>query len=166
MKISVIGLGVYSLAISKMLAKKSENKIVIWTENEKNYEEYKKTKNIKSVFDTSIPKNIKVSTSMEEVLSNTDLIYIITASKYVDLVTKKMKDYYKNNIPICIASKGIEESKEELLSNIVSKTLKTNNVAVISGPTFAVDILNNEPVALALASKTKKAKDYVLESLR
>lgn len=165
MKISVIGLGVYSLAISKMLAKKSENKIVIWTENEKNYEEYKKTKNIKSVFDTSIPKNIKVSTSMEEVLSNTDIIYIITASKYVDLVTKKMKDYYKNNIPICIASKGIEESKEELLSNIVSKTLKTNNVAVISGPTFAVDILNNEPVALALASKTKKAKDYVLESL-
>ena len=115
MKISVIGLGIYSLAISKMLAKKSENKIVIWTENEKNYEEYKKTKNIKSVFDTSIPKNIKVSTSMEEVLSNTDLIYIITASKYVDLVTKKMKDYYKNNIPICIASKGIEESKEELL---------------------------------------------------
>lgn len=165
MKISVIGLGIYSLAISKMLAKKSENKIVIWTENEKNYEEYKKTKNIKSVFDTSIPKNIKVSTSMEEVLSNTDIIYIITASKYVDLVTKKMKDYYKNNIPICIASKGIEESKEELLSNIVSKTLKTNNVAVISGPTFAVDILNNEPVALALAAKTKKAKDYVLESL-
>lgn len=57
----------------------------------KNYEEYKKTKNIKSVFDTSVPKNIKVSTSMEEVLSNTDLIYIITASKYVDLVTKKWK---------------------------------------------------------------------------
>ena len=43
MKISVIGLGIYSLAISKMLAKKSENKIVIWTENEKNYEEYKKS---------------------------------------------------------------------------------------------------------------------------
>lgn len=165
MKISVIGLGIYSLAISKMLAKKSENKIIIWTENEETYEEYKKTKKIKSVFDTSIPKNIKVSTSMEEVLSNTDLIYIITASKYVDLVTKKMKDYYKNNIPICIASKGIEESKEELLSNIVSKTLKTNNVAVISGPTFAVDILNNEPVALALASKTKKAKEYVLNTL-
>ena len=33
MKISVIGLGVYSLAISKMLAKKRRKmKIVIWTE--------------------------------------------------------------------------------------------------------------------------------------
>jgi len=76
-----------------------------------------------------------------------------------------MKPYYNPKIPVCIASKGIEESREELLSNIVKNALKTNNIAVISGPTFAVDILNNEPVALALASKTKKAKEYVLNTL-
>lgn len=165
MKISVIGLGVYSLAISKMLAKKGENEIVIWTENNEKYEEYKKTKKVVSVFDTKLPKNIKISASMEDVLENTNLIYIITASKYVDIVTKQMKPYYNPEIPVCIASKGIEESREELLSNIVKNTLKTNNIAVISGPTFAVDILNNEPVALALASKTKKAKEYVLNTL-
>ena len=165
MKISVIGLGVYSLAISKMLAKKDENEIVIWTENNEKYEEYKKTKKVASVFDTKLPKNIKISASMEDTLENTNLIYIITASKYVDIVTKQMKPYYNPKIPVCIASKGIEESREELLSNIVKNALKTNNIAVISGPTFAVDILNNEPVALALASKTKKAKEYVLNTL-
>ena len=165
MKISVIGLGVYSLAISKMLAKKDENEIVIWTENNEKYEEYKKIKKVASVFDTKVPKNIKISASMEDTLENTNLIYIITASKYVDIVTKQMKPYYNPKIPVCIASKGIEESREELLSNIVKNALKTNNIAVISGPTFAVDILNNEPVALALASKTKKAKEYVLNTL-
>ena len=165
MKISVIGLGVYSLAISKMLAKKDENEIVIWTENNEKYEEYKKTKKVASVFDTKLPKNIKISASMEDTLENTNLIYIITASKYVDIVTKEMKPYYNPKISVCIASKGIEESREELLSNIVKNALKTNNIAVISGPTFAVDILNNEPVALALASKTKKAKEYVLNTL-
>lgn len=165
MKISIIGLGVYSLAISKMLAKKDENEIVIWTENNEKYEEYKKTKKVASVFDTKLPKNIKISASMEDTLENTNLIYIITASKYVDIVTKQMKPYYNPEIPVCIASKGIEESREELLSNIVKNALKTNNIAVISGPTFAVDILNNEPVALALASKTKKAKEYVLNTL-
>ena len=165
MKISVIGLGVYSLAISKMLAKKDENEIVIWTENNEKYEEYKKTKKVASVFDTKLPKNIKINASMEDTLEKTNLIYIITASKYVDIVTKQMKPYYNPEIPVCISSKGIEESREELLSNIVKNALKTNNIAVISGPTFAVDILNNEPVALALASKTKKAKEYVLNTL-
>ena len=165
MKISVIGLGIYSLAISKMLAKKENNEIVIWTENKEKYEECKKTKQIKSIFDTTIPKNIKISASLEEVLKDTNLIYIITASKYVDIITEKMKELYNPEIPICIASKGIEESREELLSSIVKRTLKTNNIAVISGPTFAIDIINNEPVALALASKTKKAKEMVLNTL-
>ena len=44
MKISVIGLGIYSLAISKMLAKKEKNQIMIWTETDAKYEEFKKTK--------------------------------------------------------------------------------------------------------------------------
>lgn len=165
MKISVIGLGIYGLAISKMLAKKENNEIVIWTENKEKYEEYKKTKQIKSIFDTTIPQNIKISASLEEVLKDTNLIYIITASKYVDIITEKMKEFYNPEIPICIASKGIEESREELLSSIVKRILKTNNIAVISGPTFAIDIINNEPVALALASKTKKAKEMVLNTL-
>ena len=165
MKISVIGLGMYSLAISKMLAKKENNKIMIWTENNAKYEEYKKTKKVASVYDIEMPKNIKVSNSLEEVLKDAELIYIITASKYVDIITKKMKEFYNPDVPICIASKGIEESREELLSNIVKDNLKTKNIAVISGPTFAVDIINNEPVALALASKTKKAKEYVLNTL-
>lgn len=165
MKISVIGLGMYSLAISKMLAKKENNKIMIWTENKAKYEEYKKTKKVTSVYDTEMPKNIKVSNLLEEVLKDAELIYIITASKYVDIITKKMKEFYNPDVPICIASKGIEESREELLSNIVKDNLKTKNIAVISGPTFAVDIINNEPVALALASKSNKAKEYVLNTL-
>ena len=165
MKISVIGLGMYSLAISKMLAKKENNKIMIWTENNAKYEEYKKTKKVASIYDTEIHKNIKVSTSLEDTLKDAELIYIITASKYVDIITKKMKEYYNSEVPVCIASKGIEESREELLSNIVKDNLKTKNIAVISGPTFAVDIINNEPVALALASKSNKAKEYVLNTL-
>ena len=165
MKISVIGLGIYSLAISKSLAKKKENKIMIWTENNEKAEEFKKTNKIKSVYDTNISNNIKVSTSLEEVLKDTNLIYIITASKYVDIITHKMKEFYSKDIPVCIASKGIEESQEELLSNIVKKNLKTSSIAVISGPTFAVDILNNEPVALALASVSSKAQELVMNTL-
>lgn len=165
MKISVIGLGIYSLAISKALAKNKNNKIVIWTENPKKLEEFKETKKLISIVDTDIPKNISITTSIKDAVEDTNIIYIITASKYVDITTDKIKPYYNKNTPICIASKGIEESREELLSNIVKNTLKTNNIAVISGPTFAIDIINNEPVALALASTSKKAKEYVLNTL-
>ena len=164
MKISVIGTGAYGLAIALELAKK-KNKISMWTESPKVFEEYKKNKKISSIFDIAIPSNISITPDMEKVLENTELIYIVTASKYVDSVCDKMKPFYNKSIPICIASKGIEESSEELLSNIVAKKLKTKYIAVISGPTFAIDIINDEPVALAIGSNSLKARSLVINTL-
>lgn len=164
MKIAVIGLGAYSLAIIKMLGKKN-NKITVWTESKEKLEEFQKTKKLKSIFDIDLPKNLKVTMDIGEAIKDSDLIYLITASKYVDSVVSKMKPFYNKNTPICIASKGIEESKEELLSNIVAKYLKTKHISVLSGPTFAIDIINGEPIALALGSISKKSRDMVMDTL-
>ncbi len=164
MKISVIGTGIYSLAIALELAKK-KNKIVMWTENSNIEKEFKETKKLVSIKDTVIPNSISVTTDMQKALNDTSLIYIVTASRYVDSVCDIMKSHYSKNIPICIASKGIEESSQELLSNIVEEKLKAKHVAVISGPTFAIDIINDEPVALAIGSNSSKARDLVMETL-
>lgn len=165
MKISIIGTGAYSLAIAFQLAKKKENNIVMWTENNNIAKEYKEKNKIKSIFDISLPPNIEVSTDIGYVLENTAIIYIITASKYVDSVCKKMLPYYNKKVPICIASKGIEESSEKLLSDIVYNILKTKHIAVISGPTFAIDMIHNEPVALAIGSSDIKTKNIVMKTL-
>ena len=164
MKISVIGTGIYGLAIALELAKK-KNKITMWTENPKIEEEFKNTKKLASIIDIDIPRNITVTTNMEKTLEDTELIYIVTASKYVDSVCNTMHPFYKKLIPICIASKGIEESSEELLSNIVETKLKAKHVAVISGPTFAIDIIHDEPVALAIGSNSMKARSLVINTL-
>ena len=89
----------------------------------------------------------------------------MTTSKYVADVCDGMSAFYKKSIPICIATKGLEERSLNLLSNIVINKLNTKNVAVISGPTFAVDMANNEPVALALAATNTKTKNIVLKTL-
>ena len=164
MKISVIGTGAYGLAIALELAKK-KNKIVMWTENAQIATEFEQTHKLSSIFDTNIHKNISVMADMKKVLKDTELIYIVTASKYVDSVCNKMAPFYNRLVPICIASKGIEESKEELLSNVVQKELKAKHIAVISGPTFAIDIIHDEPVALAIASSSTKVRNLVIETL-
>ena len=164
MKISVIGTGAYGLAIALSLAKNG-NEIMMWTENVNKELEFEETGKLSSILPNDIPYNIKVSSSFEEVLKNTKLIYIVTASKYVASVCEGMLPYYKTSIPVCIATKGLEESSLDLLSNIAQKILKTKNIAVISGPTFAIDMANNEPVALALAYINARTKNLVLKTL-
>ena len=164
MKISVIGTGAYGLAIALSLAKNG-NEIMMWTENVNKELEFRETGKLASILPNDVPYNIKISSSFEEVLKNTKLIYIVTTSKYVASVCDGILPFYKTSIPVCIAAKGLEESSLDLLSNIVEKKLKTKNIAVISGPTFAIDMANNEPVALALAANNARTKNLVLQTL-
>ena len=165
MKISIIGTGVYSLAIALQLSKNENNNIIMWTENKDTLEVFNKTHRLPMLFDVKIPKNISLTTSFKEVMQETSLVFFITSAKYLTSVCKKIKDYYNPSIPICIASKGIENETCEMLSNIVRNSLNTKNISVISGPTFAIDLINNEPCGLAIAGLNKNTINIVKNNL-
>jgi len=165
MKITIIGTGAYSIGIALMLSKKENNDIMLWTENNELYEEFVHTHKVKNIFpELDIPNNINITNSFEEAMKDTSLIFLITSAKYIVSVCKNIKPFYKNK-PICIASKGIEHTTLNTLSNVVRDILNTKNICVISGPTFAIDLINHEPAALAIAGYNKKTVNFVKENL-
>lgn len=165
MKVTLIGTGAYGLAIANCLAKNNHD-IVMWTENKKLYDNYKKNGNVDLIFkDYVLPDNISITTDLEESLQNTKLIFLTCSSKYVEDVCLKIKSYVDDSTPICIAAKGIDEKSCLLMSQIVEKKLRSKNIAVISGPTFAIDLINNDPVALAIAGTNAKTRNMVQKAL-
>ena len=166
MKIAMIGVGAYSTALTLMLSKKENNNIMMWTENLEIAKEFNETHKLNKIFpDLEMPFNVNVTNSYEEALKDASLIFLAPAAKYVKSVCESLKPYYKKHIPICIASKGIEESTGSFLSDIVKDELETENVSVLSGPTFAIDMVNNEPIALALAGTNEDTIRIVKENL-
>ncbi|MBE6155674.1 MAG: NAD(P)H-dependent glycerol-3-phosphate dehydrogenase [Firmicutes bacterium] len=165
MKVSILGTGAYGIAIASALAK-NNHEVYMWSESNEKIKEWQKTGSLKSVMENyEFPKNIKVSGNMQEVLKDTEIIFMTCASRFIWEVSNNIKDYYHKKTPICIASKGIEDNTCQLLSNVVKETLKTKNIAVISGPTFAIDMVNNEPVALAIASNNSKTQNTIANAL-
>ena len=165
MKITIIGTGAYSIAIALMLAKKKNNYIVMWSENSNLVDDYQKNHQTPIFPKLKMPNNIEITNSYQEALKETNLIFLITSAKYIIDVCKNMELYYKNT-PICITSKGIHHESLSTLADLVKKRLKTNNIAVISGPTFAIDLVNENPCALAIAGFNKKTVSLVIENLQ
>ncbi len=165
MKITVMGTGAYSLGLANILAKNDKNTIMLWTEKKENVLEFNKKHQLNSIFpNVTFKDNITITDSYEEALVNTNLIFLVTSAKYIYEVCKNMQKYY-HNTPICIASKGTDDKTLNPLSNVVKNTLNTKNVAVISGPTFAIDLIHEEPAALALAGLNKKTINLVKKNL-
>ena len=48
--------------------------------------------------------------------------------------------------------------------DVFTKIIRTKNVSVISGPSFAIDMCNNEPTGLTLATKSSKTEHIVRET--
>ena len=148
MNIGVIGTGIYGVSLSLIMASNG-HKVIMWTENENLAKHFKEFHDLKPITEAKIPKSIKITCDLKKALENVELVVLATSAKYVRVTCSNMKKYYNPLIPVCIASKGIENDTYSFLSDIVRRELKAKHVCVISGPTFAVDLINNEPAALS-----------------
>lgn len=143
MKVAIIGSGVYGKAIANVLVH-NNCEVVMWTE---------KTDN--SVIG---PEGVTITNSYEKVLKGANLVYVLTGSKFTESVFLGMKNYLTEEMLVILGSKGILDSGE-LIIDVFEKIIKSARMAVISGPTFAVDVAALEPVGFTLA--TKDYDDYL-----
>lgn len=162
MNITIIGTGVYGIAMAIALSQNKENKIIMWTESENSLKHIEDTRdNFKELNGAKIPDSIKFTTSYEEALQNSSIVFIMTSAKFVSSVCKDITPFINSSMHFVIGSKGIEQNSCLFIDEIFKNIINTNKLAVISGPTFAVDIASLEPIGLSIASKNKNTIELV-----
>ncbi len=165
MNVSIIGTGAYGIALALMF-RKNGNKIVMWTKHEEEKERIlKEHENVKCLPGVKIPSDIKVTTDIKESIEEAELIVIAVPAGYVDDVSYELSKYYKDTQTFLLASKGIERDSCLFVADIFKRHVKTRKYAVISGPSFAVDVVTNCPIGLTLAGEHKKTRKLVKTAL-
>lgn len=154
MKIGILGTGAYGLALSSILIE-NNCKITMWTKFIEEADQLKKTrKNEKLIPGYTLSEKIELTTNIKECIKEKDLLIIAIPVAFIDSLCQELKPYIKDN-HILIASKGIEQKTNQYVYEILKKYLSTDNIAVLSGPTFAVDIPTKNSIALTVASKSE-----------
>ena len=156
MKIGLLGCGAYGLALSSIMHD-NHCDITMWTRLKEEAEELTKTRcNKKKLPSYKIPEDIKITSNIEECITNKDLIVIAIPAAGIDNLAQMMAPFIQKNDHILIATKGIEQGTGLFIHEIVLKYLRTRNVAAISGPSFAVDIITKMPIGLSVAGKRRE----------
>lgn len=161
MNIAILGTGAYGIALALMFHK-NNNKIKMWTKFVEEKEMILKNhENTRVMPGVKIPKDIEISNDFESVVKDAQLIVVAVPAGFVDDISFELSKYYHEDQYVLLASKGIERDSCLFVADIFKRHVKTKRYAVISGPSFAVDIVTNCPIGLSLASENKKTRDLV-----
>lgn len=152
--IAIIGSGSFGCALANHLANK-ENIVKIWSYKEEEADIINKEHRCMFIENSKLNKNIKCYTSYDEVIKESEYIFLVTPSKVIRETCKSIKKII-NNQKIIIASKGLEEETSKLLSEIVKEELPNVKVGILSGPSYAEEVIKEMPTNIVFASVDKE----------
>lgn len=164
--ITVLGGGSWGTALANLLAINGHS-VVIWAREDEVVSSINNN-NLNSIFlpDIKLSENLSATTSLKEALQSTSMIISVVPSQYLRDVLTEALSYIQTDkvIPIVSATKGIEESTLMTASIIISEATKDSKkfpIAVLSGPTFALEVANKLPSCITAAADTIELAETV-----
>ena len=163
MKISILGAGAFGLALASIF-KENNNDVTVWSRFEEEVASLREKNTNEKIKNIKLPSGIKYTSNLKDTVESSELLVIAIPAEFVDDLVKQLKTLVKKQY-ILIASKGIENDTFSFLEEVVRRGINTRKIAVISGPTFAIDIVQNYPVAFTLASRSWTTREVIKKTL-
>ena len=112
--------------------------------------------------DIPFPTNVNVTSSLAEALAGSELIVAAVPSHGTRDVLRRAVSHVRSGATIVSATKGLERETLFRISEIIEQECGGEvTVAVLSGPSFAVELARELPTAVSIASRDAAAVERV-----
>ncbi|MDX2027886.1 MAG: NAD(P)H-dependent glycerol-3-phosphate dehydrogenase [Alphaproteobacteria bacterium] len=163
--IGVIGCGAWGTALAMALLR-GVRQVTLWAHAPEVADSLNaKRENIQYLPGIALDPNLKVTSDLNA-LAGCEAWLLATPAQHVRAICKQLAKTAPASVaPVILAAKGIEQNTSALLSEVVAAELPKNPVAVLSGPSFAIEVAQGKPAALTLAVKDKALGENLVRSL-
>jgi glycerol-3-phosphate dehydrogenase (NAD(P)+) len=153
--IAVVGAGSWGTTLANLLACKGEA-VRVWA-YEAEVVEAINGRHENPVFLPGVPlvPAIRASGDIRETVTDAELILSAAPSHAVRAVARSMSGAVGSGALVVSATKGIENDTLALMSQIFAEVLPNTRFAVLSGPSFALEVCQGQPTAVVAASRDR-----------
>ena len=151
MNIAILGAGAWGTALAVTLAGK--HRVSLWArEAEQAAQLTRQRRNLRYLADVELPNAVRATSDFAAALSGADLALIATPTAGLRETLRLLKST-SMPVPVVWACKGFEAGTAMLPHKVVATELQPGRpCAVLSGPSFALEVATGKPTALTLAS--------------
>jgi glycerol-3-phosphate dehydrogenase (NAD(P)+) len=149
-KIGVIGAGAWGTALAQVAAR-AGRRVNLWA-REAEVVAAIQTDNENKLFLPGAPLSpeIRATTDLDQA-AQADALLLVAPAQHLRAVLGALKPSLRPGQPLVLCAKGIEQGTGLLLSEIVEAEVPGQPLAVLSGPTFAIEVARGLPTAITLA---------------
>lgn len=152
MKLTVLGLGCWGLVLTKLLTDNFDE-VVGWSREQDLSEDLVKYRRTTKPFNVQLDEKVKITSNLKEAIDGADIILLVVATSAIRAVCKQLKEAGIKDEQILVnASKGLEQGSLKRMSEVILDELPTQEIAVLSGPTLALEVLEGQPTAVSVAA--------------
>lgn len=151
-KVCILGDGGWGTALSLLLQRKGMQ-VSLWGAFPEYLEEVARSRiNRKFLPLVSLPPEILLTSDLEEALERAVTVILAVPSQYLRRVCRRAAPFLPAGGLVVSAAKGLELDTGKRMSEVIGEELKTDAIAVLSGPSHAEEVARNLPTAVVAAS--------------
>lgn len=150
-RIGVIGAGAWGTALAQV-CRAGGHDVVLWALEEEVVAAIT-ARHVNELYlpDVTLDPDLEASGDLA-LATAADLLLLVTPAQHLRAVSERMAPHVAAGTPLVICSKGVEKGSFALMSEVLAETLPGRPVAVLSGPSFAIEVARGLPTAVAVAA--------------
>ncbi len=157
-KIAILGAGGWGTALAIVLShSRQPHEISLWVHNAERGESIRRERENKAYLPgAKLPESVLVHCGLDAALSGAQVIVGAVPSAYARTVYTSALPFVAPGTSFVSAGKGLEPSTHLRMSEVIAQVVTPKfapRIAVISGPSFALEAARGEPTAVVVASR-------------
>lgn len=153
MKLTVLGAGCWGLTLAWLLTDNFDE-VVVWGREQDLSADLVERKYCAKPIEVQLADKVQITSDLSAAIKGAEIILLVVATSGIRPVCEALKSAGIKNEQILVnASKGIELPSLMRMSEVIKDVLPNQNLAILSGPTLAREVLMGKPTAASVASE-------------
>ncbi|GHC73963.1 NAD(P)H-dependent glycerol-3-phosphate dehydrogenase [Limoniibacter endophyticus] len=149
--IAVLGGGAWGTALAAAM-RRAGHRVRLWARDAEIVRAINETnQNPHYLPGETLPEGIEATTDFALAVADVEAILVVIPAQSLPLVLEEHKAVLRGPAPLVLCAKGIERDSGKRLSERVSEILSDATTSVLSGPSFAHDVVRGLPTAVSIA---------------
>jgi glycerol-3-phosphate dehydrogenase (NAD(P)+) len=161
--VSVIGAGAWGTALAGVAARAGRD-VTLYARSPESAAEIATTRANPKLSGVRLDPSVKVTNDLA-LAAAANLILIATPAQNLREAVTALAPHLAKATPVIACAKGIERGTHKFMTEVIAESAPQATPAILSGPSFALDVARGLPTAVTLAAKDEQLASALVQAL-